>query len=1041
MRTRRWRISRWVIFCVISFAWLPYGCGDSECRSRARTECVEGTTYWVDSCGNLQEVEEVCQCGCEDDNSACRRCNCTCDEETLCCDGCLPVHQGMACNDDDPDTVSERCRGGECTGWRISEIAEPEPPVEPAAPVPVRLHSWQCPAGWLAVAHPEVLDENGDPFSWCEPPPLPRLSVGGYITPLKDGEVDGDRPVCEPEVDQSYPVVGQADCRPLGDACPAGDWPDVPGNCLYVLAGATGGNGSQAAPFGTISEAVVAATPGAVVVIGAGVYPESITISSDLTLWGKCVGEVLIQAPGPYSGGGAVEVTGGATVSVHNLRISGEQNGVLINAPDVQVRLQGVWIHEATSRGVVVTNGDVTLSGVLVTSTQLNPSGGGGIGISAWGETAAARVESSTAENNPSAGIVAGSDAPENGTASVDLADVAVRETYGRPGDSTWGMGCYFAEKTQAGGARILLDHNRLDGIMAYDPGTRVDFSDLVIRDTLPVDGDAMTGMGVEAVYAQVNLRRALISGNHIVGAYFYREGTVGELEDVVIADSRGSPDGGMFGRGLGVETGAFVRMRRGLLEGNREEGVMVEGEGTRAELFDLVVQDTRSWERSPPIFGRGLNVQAAASVLLERGRFERNRDLGIAVVQAGTVLDMADVTVKETLSQESDGLFGRGLYVKDGAQVTLLRGWFENNREVAVAMDGRGTLVNAEDLTVRDTQPQEATSALGRGMTVEMGAGLTLRRGLFDHNREMGILVASPETTADLEDLTVKNTQSQLKDLRSSERDLYFGRGMEVNSGARVTLTRGWFEKNREVGILTAGDGTYVEMQDIVVQETRSREADLGFGSAVVAIVGSWIKLNRGRLERNRAVAVSVANASKLELRDVIIKETLGQESDLLGGVALEAGDGSEVVLENGWLYQNRELGVGAFGTGTSMTLRRVSVQETQERACVSLQDGRNCADYGAGIGLGAYDGASISVEDTEAVRSALVGVQLARLGSLGGEGLSIRENPIGVNLQDTPVGYDFFDRVDDLWMSENEVNFDSRFLGVPQAMDVLEE
>jgi hypothetical protein len=496
-----------------------------------------------------------------------------------------------------------------------------------------------------------------------------------------------------------------------------------------------------------------------------------------------------------------------------------------------------------------------------------------------------------------------------------------------------------------------------------------------------------------------------------------------------------------MFGRGLGVETGAFVRMQRGLLERNREEGVMVEGEGTQVELFDLVVQDTQSWERIPPILGRGLNVQAAADVFLERGRFERNRDLGIAVIQPGTVLNMTDVVVKDTLSQESDSLFGRGLYVKDGARVSLLRGWFEGNREAAVAMDGENTVVNIEDLTVRATRPQEATQALGRGMAVEVGAGLTLKRALLDSNREMGILIASPETTADIEDLTVKNTQSQTKDLITSERDLFFGRGLEVNSGARVTLRRGRFEANREAGLLTAGDGTYVEMQDVVVQETRSREADLGFGFAVVAITGSWLKLDRGRLEKNRAVAVSVAHASRLEFRDVVIRETLGQEADLLGGVALEAGDGSQVVVENSWLSRNRELGVGAFGEGTSITLRRVSVQDTQQRACVDLVGPGNCSDYGAGVGLGAYDGASISVEDTGTVRSALAGVQLARVGALEGQGLSIRENPIGVNIQDTPAGYDFFDRVDDLWMSDNGVNFDSRFLGVPQAMDVLQE
>lgn len=1002
---------------------------------------MEGATYWVDGCGNPEEVREVCRCGCEDDGSACRRCDCTCFEETLCCDGCLPVHEGMACNDDDPDTVSERCRGGECTGWRLSEIAGPALPAEPADPQPVRLRSWECPPGWLAVVHGELLDESGDPFSWCQPPPLPRLSTGGYLTPLKDVEADGDRPVCEPLVDGTCPVVGQAGCRPLGDACPAGDWPDVPGDPVYALAGAAGGDGSQAAPFGTISEAVAAAAPGDVVVIGAGTYLESVSITSDLTLWGKCAGEVVVQAPGPYSGAGAIEVVGGSTVAVHNLRITGEQNGLLVDAPDVQVQLRGVWIHEATSRGVSVINGSATLSGVLVTSTRMNPSGGGGVGVSAWGEAARIRVESTTIENNPSAGIVAGSDAPEIGAAAVELADVAVRETYGRPGDATWGMGCYVAAGARATGERILLDHNHLGGISACDPGTKIDLSDLVVQDTVPVAGDPVTGMGVEVMYAQAILRRALIRGNHIAGVLFYREGALGDLEDLVVADSRGSPASGMFGRGLDVEIGARVTLRRGLLERNREEGVMVEGEGTRAELFDLVVQDTKSWERQPPILGRGLNVQAAASVRLERGRFERNRDLGIVAMQAGTVLDMTDVVVKDTRSQESDGLFGRGLYVKDGAQVSLLRGRFERNREAAVAMDGSGTTVHIEDLTVCDTQPQEATLALGRGMTVEVGAGLTLKRARLDSNREMGIMVASPETTADIEDLTVKNTQSQIKDLNSSERDLFFGRGMEVNSDARMTLRRGWFEKNREAGILIAGGGTCVEMQDVVVQETRSREADQGFGFALVVIASSWLKLDRARLEKNRAVAVSVTDASRLDLRDVVIRETLGQEFDLLGGAALEAGGGSEVTVESGWLVRNRELGVGAFGEGTSIILRRVSVQDTRERGCVDLPGDDNCAEYGAGICIGAYQGASIAVEDVEVVRAALAGVQLARLGALGGEGLSIRENPIGVNLQDTPAGYDFFDRVSDLWMSENGINFDSQFMGVPPAMEVLEE
>ena len=63
--------------------------------------------------------------------------------------------------------------------WEVNPPTEPAAPALPVPPDLPRLRSWDCPEGWPAVQHESVTDETGDRFSWCEPPPLPRLRVPG----------------------------------------------------------------------------------------------------------------------------------------------------------------------------------------------------------------------------------------------------------------------------------------------------------------------------------------------------------------------------------------------------------------------------------------------------------------------------------------------------------------------------------------------------------------------------------------------------------------------------------------------------------------------------------------------------------------------------------------------------------------------------------------------------------------------------------------------------------------------------------------------
>jgi len=132
-------------------------------------------------------------------------------------------------------------------------------PLPPAAPAPPVLEP--CRPGWRAIP-------SSDGPTVCDPWP-----ASGQAT-CSPGEAH---------------FAGEPGCRPIGSACPAGDWPtDLPATgVLYVRAGApAGGSGTMTAPFATIADGVAAATAGTLVGAAAGTYDEAITLPAGLSLRG-----------------------------------------------------------------------------------------------------------------------------------------------------------------------------------------------------------------------------------------------------------------------------------------------------------------------------------------------------------------------------------------------------------------------------------------------------------------------------------------------------------------------------------------------------------------------------------------------------------------------------------------------------------------------------------------------------------------------------------------------------------------------------------
>lgn len=169
---------------------------------------------------------------------------------------------------------------GQCSDGNelLSTVCGSTVSVEVAPPALPRIAA-ACPRGWSAV--PEALDRGPSlvPVTVvrCEPPP--RLSCGR--TALQS--------------------AGDVGCRPIGQACSAGD--DFPAELpsgrplLYVRAGAVAGNGSRAQPYGSIAEALAAAGADAVIAVGKGRYDEALTVSGSVDLLGACAAETELRGP------------------------------------------------------------------------------------------------------------------------------------------------------------------------------------------------------------------------------------------------------------------------------------------------------------------------------------------------------------------------------------------------------------------------------------------------------------------------------------------------------------------------------------------------------------------------------------------------------------------------------------------------------------------------------------------------------------------------------------------------------------------------
>ncbi|MBW2262790.1 MAG: right-handed parallel beta-helix repeat-containing protein [Deltaproteobacteria bacterium] len=555
-------------------------------------------------------------------------------------------------------------------------------------------------------------DWSDAPDIGIEPPEMPEpVSLGPCPIGWRDATGEGTDPdTCEP-----WPVTGPEDCGPgeahfpgdpgctrLGPACPSVDWADdlpTGGDIVYVRAGeAPGGDGTSGSPCGTIADGLTTAAgrSGVIVALSTGTYDELVALRGDVTLWGACASGTILTSSTPSTTAGVV-LSSGHGPALRNLTITGARPGVWVYGSGRDIDLENVVIERTTGTGVFLAAGGGATGRRVVVRDTLH-----------------------------------GGNDDFDGTGIQLITDGTLELEYGS------------------------IAFNRGAGL--HVEGSEATLSFVAIRDTRTRDGSGRMGLGIEAgVSSTLTANAVVVERSHTLGVLLDDSHAV--LQDVIVRDTLPQASDGQYGGGIEVLEGSTLELVRGLVSGNRARGILVLR--SQATMHDVVMSDHLPIETTG-MAGNGLDVQQASRVWLTRGYLARNQTVAIVAGYSDSTLSLQDVTIVDTQPRTSDQILGGGIQVSDGIHVTALRILLEGNHAAGIVAGHEGTLLQLTDVTVRDTLSQISDGKGGRGLSAESGCRVEVVRGAFVGNREVGIVAIHPGTTLVMSHVLIRDTQER---------------------------------------------------------------------------------------------------------------------------------------------------------------------------------------------------------------------------------------------------------------------------------------
>jgi hypothetical protein len=314
--------------------------------------------------------------------------------------------------------------------------------------------------------------------------------------------------------------------------------------------------------------------------------------------------------------------------------------------------------------------------------------------------------------------------------------------------------------------------------------------------------------------------------------------------------------------------------------------------------------------------------------------------------------------------------------------------------------------------------------------VSVTRGARADLARVALEGNAYAGLNVDGTDTSATVEDLRVAGT------LPVTDAGLLTA-GVLVENGATAEITRAVLEANALRGAAASGAGSALSLEDVQILGTLPGENTGLLGLGLLVEDGATASVLRGLVDGSRFLGIESRGAAALALEDVSVLDTLSLASDGRFGRGLHAEGGGAITITHSEFSGNRDVSLAVFDEGTTVLLSDVRIVDSQERSCVDLDDDDvNHCNAGRGYGLGAYDGAPVTVDGVAISEATSAGVQIAGGGTVSGPGLRVSRCGVGLNLQEPPRGWSVDDDLADLLLSGNGADVDESAMSVPERL-----
>ena len=555
---------------------------------------------------------------------------------------------------------------------------------EPIAPTPPRLTP--CPDGWSIAMRDEI--------AICEPTPESAETCTGA----------------------TFRLPGRASCEPVDDACETSLFPtglDASRAIRYVRAGASGGDGSEAAPFATIAQALASTTEPLTIALAAGEYTTEAALPADLEIRGVCAETVVLthdDATEP-----ALRVMRGSRLVIEGVTMR-TGDVALLSGGDLVVR--SVAIEGAATAGIAMIGGSLEASRVSIRDTRTDADGRLGRGLSFESGTHA-QVDTIVIEGSHDNGIGAGRDVVIEGRV------IAVRDTSPN-GAGRFGSAIGLYERSSAMLREVAIERASEGGVIV-DEGSELTLEDAVVRDVVS-EASMANGRGVFVRASTARVRRTLIERASGAAIYATDHATL-ELSDVVCASTRLSGD---FAAGLGVIDGTVATVDRFAVLDAAWMGIVTLANDASLDARDVIVRRVEIAQN----LGEGIVAGETAHVSITRLGIEDAHALGAMAYGAGTTMSLTDARIHRVLETTVHGV-GRGVEADVGATITLVRAVIDDVVDTGVVSFGMlepGTHVSLEDVRITNVRERSCarstcpTEGGGSGVAAVFGGVITAR-------------------------------------------------------------------------------------------------------------------------------------------------------------------------------------------------------------------------------------------------------------------------------------------------------------------------